>query len=99
MKKLISVILAFIMLLSVMTATSAAKEASSGTQIYKTVMPLPEEECTCICHADDLYNGTEDFYTTGNLNAIVKMVLYRVELLFWRLFGINQFCECGKRHY
>lgn len=41
------------------------------------------KECTHICHK------------TGKITAFI----YKILRFFWKLFGINQYCECGMAHY
>ena len=39
--------------------------------------------CSCICHSDD----------------IIQTILWRFLRFFYKIFGINKTCECGKAHY
>lgn len=47
------------------------------------VTPSQPDTCTCICHKHG------KFYK----------IIYKIVRVFWKLFGINQTCACGKRHY
>ena len=55
-----------------------------------------EVSCSCACHTieKDLAG-----LAGGGASALLKGLLYRVRLLFWRLAGTHQYCECGARHY
>ena len=54
------------------------------------------EECTCDCHA-----VPRNFFPTfqNGFVTMVRSILYRVRLLWWRITGTHQYCECGARHY
>lgn len=53
---------------------------------------ISEDECTCVCHADEHID-------TSSLSSIIDCILYRIKLLFWRLTHTHTYCECGRRHY
>ena len=43
-------------------------------------------ECDCICH---------DYYSN-----VIKTIILKVKVFFWKLFRVNQICECGRSlHY
>lgn len=39
--------------------------------------------CRCICHSD----------------SGIRQFLYKIALVFWKLFGISKTCNCGATHY
>jgi len=39
--------------------------------------------CSCSCHKNGFFNE----------------LIYKILSFFWRLFGINKSCECGRVHY
>ena len=53
-------------------------------------------DCPCGCHTieKDLAG-----LARGGAASLLKGLTYRIRLLFWRLTGTHQYCECGARHY
>ena len=54
-------------------------------------------ECTCVCHR--IGNTTPGGSTAGTAVSILRDFLYRLRIVFWRIAGTHQYCECGERHY
>lgn len=96
MKKLVSILLIIGMLAGIFSVCGVISfaEANDAAVAYGA-----EEKCTCICHSDSTFDSTQPFYSEENIKAIINMVMYRVELLMWRLFAVNKVCECGRWHY
>ncbi|MBQ8028801.1 MAG: leucine-rich repeat domain-containing protein [Clostridia bacterium] len=51
------------------------------------------DNCNCICHKLD-HSMSSDFIT-----GTFKIKLLEFFKFFWKLFGINQTCDCGMAHY
>lgn len=48
------------------------------------------DNCGCICHLE---------FDSNHFVAVVGKVLFHIARLFWRLFRIRKWCECGRMHY
>ena len=53
--------------------------------------------CGCVCHK--FGNTTPGGSTAGTVLNILRDFLYRLQIVFWRIAGTRQYCECGERHY
>ena len=55
------------------------------------------EDCDCRCHK---INRTWAFeLTKENWKEVLQNVIFRFQLAYWHLIGINQYCACGARHF
>ena len=54
-------------------------------------------ECDCVCHK--IGNTMPGGSTGGTALNFIRDFLYRLRIVFWRITGTNQYCECGERHY
>ena len=57
-----------------------------------------ENDCTCICHTVFHFAEKHDSDSLDKV-TLYRVLIYYVKLFVWRIIGVNQYCQCGKRHY
>ena len=68
----------------VIPATGHVDNDNNGNcDVCHTLTKPGESKCGCLCHNDSFF---------GEL-------LFRFVNFFWKLFGMNQTCDCGVKHY
>ena len=81
------------------------QEIEGGEDPIVPIVPVDPEEpevtpetCTCVCHKFSRDPG-DLFDTSNGAMGILRDFFYRLRLVYWRLTGTRQYCECGARHY
>ncbi|MBQ7597891.1 MAG: hypothetical protein IJU56_04855 [Clostridia bacterium] len=62
--------------------------------------PVDEEGnvlCDCRCHKINRTWALE--LTKDNWKEVFRNFVFRIKLAYWHMFGINQYCACGARHF
>ena len=69
------------------TTTEPTTEPPTEPTTEPTTEPVTEppvlQSCSHFCHSS---------------NGFIKLI-YRITCFFWKLFGTNQYCECGESHW
>ncbi len=79
--------------------------ASCGLTMYSETIPATGHadtngDNTCDkCGATYMENGSIVCSCSCHKNGFFNEIIYKILSFFWKLFGTNKSCECGKVHY